>query len=105
MRGASKSCDYTGTGDVAGDRRQALEPAPRVFEAAVCQGGDAVLALAYSRTSTVPGTNSSAAVSRPHARRKADLGIIPAETLIEKIERELDIPVLFVDTCCSGHGR
>ncbi|SFL92209.1 XRE family transcriptional regulator [Nitrosomonas communis] len=27
-----------------------------------------------------------------------DLGMIPAETLIEKIEQELDIPVLFVDT-------
>lgn len=27
-----------------------------------------------------------------------DLGVIPAETLIDKIERELDIPVLFVDT-------
>lgn len=27
-----------------------------------------------------------------------DLGVIPAESLIDKIERELDIPVLFVDT-------
>jgi Zn-dependent peptidase ImmA (M78 family)/transcriptional regulator with XRE-family HTH domain len=27
-----------------------------------------------------------------------DLGVIPAEGLIDKIERELDIPVLFVDT-------
>ena len=26
-----------------------------------------------------------------------DLGVIPAETLIDKVERELDIPVLFVD--------
>lgn len=34
-----------------------------------------------------------------------DLGIIPAETLIEKIERELDIPVLFVDMVGSEEGE
>ena len=34
-----------------------------------------------------------------------DLGIIPAETLIDKIERELDIPVLFVDTLDTSEGQ
>jgi Zn-dependent peptidase ImmA (M78 family)/transcriptional regulator with XRE-family HTH domain len=34
-----------------------------------------------------------------------DLGVIPAETLIEKIERELDIPVLFVDTLEADDGK
>ncbi len=34
-----------------------------------------------------------------------DLGVIPAETLIEKIERELDIPVLFVDTIEAEDGK
>ena len=33
------------------------------------------------------------------------LGVIPAETLIDKIERELDIPVLFVDTVEADHGQ
>lgn len=33
------------------------------------------------------------------------LGVIPAETLIDKIERELDIPVLFVDTVDAGDGQ
>lgn len=34
-----------------------------------------------------------------------DLGVIPAETLIDKIERELDIPVLFVDTVEADDGK
>jgi len=34
-----------------------------------------------------------------------DLGVIPAETLINKIERELDIPVLFVDTIETADGK
>lgn len=34
-----------------------------------------------------------------------DLGVIPAEGLIDKIERELDIPVLFVDTVESADGQ
>jgi Zn-dependent peptidase ImmA (M78 family)/transcriptional regulator with XRE-family HTH domain len=34
-----------------------------------------------------------------------DLGVIPAETLIDKIERELDIPVLFVDTVEADNGK
>jgi Zn-dependent peptidase ImmA (M78 family)/transcriptional regulator with XRE-family HTH domain len=34
-----------------------------------------------------------------------DLGKIPAERLIERIERELDIPVLFVDTIETPHGQ
>jgi len=34
-----------------------------------------------------------------------DLGIIPAESLIDKIERELDIPVLFVDTVDTPNGQ
>jgi Zn-dependent peptidase ImmA (M78 family)/transcriptional regulator with XRE-family HTH domain len=34
-----------------------------------------------------------------------DLGVIPAETLIDKIERELDIPVLFVDTVEADNGN
>jgi Zn-dependent peptidase ImmA (M78 family)/DNA-binding XRE family transcriptional regulator len=33
------------------------------------------------------------------------LGAIPAENLIEKIERELDIPVLFVDTVEADGGK
>lgn len=33
------------------------------------------------------------------------LGVIPAESLIEKIEHDLDIPVLFVDTLETGDGR
>jgi Zn-dependent peptidase ImmA (M78 family)/transcriptional regulator with XRE-family HTH domain len=33
------------------------------------------------------------------------LGVIPAETLIDKIERELDIPVLFVDTIQAEDGQ
>lgn len=34
-----------------------------------------------------------------------DLGVIPAEGLIDKIERELDIPVLFVDTVATVEGE
>lgn len=34
-----------------------------------------------------------------------DLGVIPAESLIDKIERELDIPVLFVDTVEAEDGK
>lgn len=34
-----------------------------------------------------------------------DLGVIPAETLIDKVERELDIPVLFVDTVETADGK
>jgi len=34
-----------------------------------------------------------------------DLGVIPAETLIDKVERELDIPVLFVDTVDTADGH
>jgi transcriptional regulator with XRE-family HTH domain len=34
-----------------------------------------------------------------------DLGVIPAESLIDKIERELDIPVLFVDTVDTPDGQ
>jgi len=34
-----------------------------------------------------------------------DLGVIPAEGLIDKIERELDIPVLFVDTVATADGQ
>lgn len=34
-----------------------------------------------------------------------DLGVIPAESLIDKIERELDIPVLFVDTLETEDGQ
>ena len=34
-----------------------------------------------------------------------DLGVIPAESLIDKIERELDIPVLFVDTVETDDGK
>lgn len=34
-----------------------------------------------------------------------DLGIIPAETLIDKVEHELDIPVLFVDTVETADGK
>jgi len=34
-----------------------------------------------------------------------DLGVIPAESLIDKIERELDIPVLFVDTIDAADGQ
>ncbi|PJB05964.1 MAG: DNA-binding protein [Hydrogenophilales bacterium CG_4_9_14_3_um_filter_59_35] len=34
-----------------------------------------------------------------------ELGVIPAETLIDKIERELDIPVLFVDTVQTEDGQ
>lgn len=34
-----------------------------------------------------------------------DLGVIPAEGLIDKIERELDIPVLFVDTVDTADGQ
>mgnify|MGYP001766816548 FL=1 len=34
-----------------------------------------------------------------------DLGVIPAEGLIDKIERELDIPVLFVDTVDADDGQ
>jgi Zn-dependent peptidase ImmA (M78 family)/DNA-binding XRE family transcriptional regulator len=34
-----------------------------------------------------------------------DLGVIPAEGLIDKIERELDIPVLFVDTFVTADGQ
>lgn len=34
-----------------------------------------------------------------------DLGVIPAESLIGKIERELDIPVLFVDTVEAVDGK
>lgn len=33
------------------------------------------------------------------------LGVIPAESLIDKIERELDIPVLFVDTVDVADGQ
>jgi Zn-dependent peptidase ImmA (M78 family) len=33
------------------------------------------------------------------------LGVIPAETLIDKVERELDIPVLFVDTVDAAEGQ
>lgn len=34
-----------------------------------------------------------------------ELGVFPAETLIDKIERELDIPVLFVDTIQTEDGH
>jgi Zn-dependent peptidase ImmA (M78 family)/DNA-binding XRE family transcriptional regulator len=34
-----------------------------------------------------------------------DLGVVPAERLIEHIERDLDILVLFVDTDDSSHGK
>ncbi|QXP89515.1 XRE family transcriptional regulator [Methylococcus capsulatus] len=34
-----------------------------------------------------------------------DLGVIPAEGLIDKIERELDIPVLFVDMVDAADGQ
>ena len=34
-----------------------------------------------------------------------ELGVIPAETLIEKIERDLDIPVLFVDALQTADGK
>ena len=34
-----------------------------------------------------------------------DLGVIPAELLIDKLERELDIPVLFVDTVEADDGK
>lgn len=34
-----------------------------------------------------------------------NLGVIPAETLIDKIERELDIPILFVDTIEAEDGQ
>ena len=34
-----------------------------------------------------------------------NLGVIPAETLIDKVERDLDIPVLFVDTVEADHGQ
>lgn len=34
-----------------------------------------------------------------------ELGVIPAETLIDKIERDLDIPVLFVDTVHTEEGQ
>lgn len=34
-----------------------------------------------------------------------DLGVIPAETLIDKVERELDIPVLLVDTVETADGK
>lgn len=34
-----------------------------------------------------------------------ELGLIPAESLIDKIERELDIPVLFVDTIQTEDGK
>ncbi len=34
-----------------------------------------------------------------------DLGVIPAETLIDKVERELDIPVLFVDMVETADGK
>ncbi len=34
-----------------------------------------------------------------------DLGVIPVESLIDKIERELDIPVLFVDTVEVANGK
>jgi Zn-dependent peptidase ImmA (M78 family)/transcriptional regulator with XRE-family HTH domain len=33
------------------------------------------------------------------------LGVVPAESLIDKIERELDIPVLFVDTVETDEGQ
>lgn len=33
------------------------------------------------------------------------LGVIPAETLIEKIEHDLDVPVLFVDTIQAEDGQ
>jgi Zn-dependent peptidase ImmA (M78 family) len=34
-----------------------------------------------------------------------DLGKVPAERLIERIERELDIPVLFVDALATPQGE
>ncbi|MCW8165126.1 ImmA/IrrE family metallo-endopeptidase [Verminephrobacter aporrectodeae subsp. tuberculatae] len=34
-----------------------------------------------------------------------DLGVIPAEGLIDKIERELDIPVLFIDTLDTADSQ
>jgi Zn-dependent peptidase ImmA (M78 family)/transcriptional regulator with XRE-family HTH domain len=34
-----------------------------------------------------------------------DLGVIPAEGLIDKIERELDIPVLLIDTVDTADGQ
>lgn len=34
-----------------------------------------------------------------------NLGLIPAETLIDQIERELDIPVLFVDMAAASPGE
>jgi Zn-dependent peptidase ImmA (M78 family)/transcriptional regulator with XRE-family HTH domain len=33
-----------------------------------------------------------------------ELGVVPAETLIDKVERELDLPVLFVDAPVAGTG-
>lgn len=34
-----------------------------------------------------------------------DLGVIPAERLIEKVDKDLDIPVLFVDTIKTPEGQ
>jgi hypothetical protein len=34
-----------------------------------------------------------------------DLGVVPAQNPIDKIERELDIPVLFVDTVDAADGQ
>lgn len=34
-----------------------------------------------------------------------DLGTIPAERLIEKVEKDLDVPILFVDTIESSEGH
>ncbi len=34
-----------------------------------------------------------------------NLGMIPAESLIDQVERELDIPVLFVDTVGTNYGQ
>lgn len=65
-----------------------------------------------SRTSVLKRSlRLSAQSSFEDAQRRAeslvaelDLGVIPAETLIDKIERELDLPVLFVEDLDTGTG-
>lgn len=37
--------------------------------------------------------------------QKLDLGLIPAEKLIEKVEQDLDVPILFIDTIKTPEGH
>ena len=65
----------------------------REMEESPCQSP-----LKYTLRLTYQSSYEDASSSAERLVEKLDLGIVPAEKLIERIEKDLDIPILFVDT-------